>query len=115
MRALTRNGFEIVPVTLPIADLAARLRAKSRGKLPDALIVAIAINKGADLIYSQDKAIQRFGEGVKISNRIAHSFSPKIKKAKKAKIGQLKRFGHLPNIMVKLLKVRKSNKYDLML
>jgi len=67
LQDLTHNGFEIVPVTLPIADLAARLRAKRRGKLPDALIVATAINKGADLIYSQDEDIQRFGEDVKIS------------------------------------------------
>ena len=33
---LTHNSFEIVPLTFKIADLAASLRAKRGGKLPDA-------------------------------------------------------------------------------
>ena len=42
---LALNGFKIVPVTFEIADLAASLRAKRGGRLPDALIVATAINQ----------------------------------------------------------------------
>ena len=60
------EGFKIVPVTFEIADLAANLRAKRGGKLPDALIVATAINQSANLIYSQDKDLQRYGNDVKI-------------------------------------------------
>jgi len=64
---LTLTGFKIIPVTFEIADLAANLRAKRGGKLPDALIVATAINQGAAVIYSQDRDLQRFGHDVKIS------------------------------------------------
>lgn len=64
---LTLNGFKIVPVTFEIADLAANLRAKRGGKLPDALIVATALNQNANVLYSQDKDLQRFGKDIKIS------------------------------------------------
>lgn len=64
---LTCDGFEITPVTFEIADLAANLRAKRGGKLPDALIVATAINRTADRIYSQDEDLFRFSEDIKVS------------------------------------------------
>jgi predicted nucleic acid-binding protein len=60
------NGFKIVPVTFEIADLAANLRAKRGGKIPDALIVATAINQSANLVYSQDKDFQRYNQDIKI-------------------------------------------------
>jgi predicted nucleic acid-binding protein len=62
---LTINGFSIVPVTFEVADLAAQLRAKRGGKLPDALIIATAINQKANLIYSQDKDLQRYNKEIK--------------------------------------------------
>jgi predicted nucleic acid-binding protein len=62
----TLNGFKIVPVTFEIADLAASLRAKRGGRLPDALIAATAINQSANLIYSQDKDLQRYNQDIKI-------------------------------------------------
>ena len=64
---LTLNSFKIVPVTFEIADLAANLRAKRGGRLPDALVVATALNQTADCIYSQDKDLQRFSKEIKIS------------------------------------------------
>jgi predicted nucleic acid-binding protein len=63
---LTLNSFKIVPVTFEIADLAANLRAKRGGRLPDALIVATALNQAANLVYSQDKDLQRFHQDIKI-------------------------------------------------
>jgi len=63
---LTINSFKIVPVTFEIADLAASLRAKRGGKLPDALIAATAIYQKAKLVYSQDKDFQRFSEDIEI-------------------------------------------------
>ncbi|MGA3061390.1 MAG: PIN domain-containing protein [Candidatus Bathyarchaeia archaeon] len=63
---LTINSFKILPVTFEIADLAANLRAKKGGRLPDALIVATAINQKADMIYSQDKELQRFNKEIRI-------------------------------------------------
>jgi predicted nucleic acid-binding protein len=64
---LTVNNFEIVPVTFDIADLAARLRGRRGGKLPDAVIVATAISKASDLLFSQDERLRRFSEDIKIS------------------------------------------------
>lgn len=63
---LTLNGFKIVPVTFEIADLAADLKAKRGGKLPDALIVATALNQAANMVYSEDKDLQRFSKDIKI-------------------------------------------------
>jgi predicted nucleic acid-binding protein len=64
---LTLNGFKIVPVTFEIADLAANLRSKRGGKLPDALIISTALNQEANVVYSQDKDLQRFNKDIKIS------------------------------------------------
>ena len=64
---LTLNGFKIVPVTFEIADLAANLRAKRGGKLPEAIIIATAFNQEAKVVYSQDKALKRFNKDIKIS------------------------------------------------
>jgi predicted nucleic acid-binding protein len=64
---LTLNCIKIVPVTYEIADLAANLRAKRGGKLPDALIVATAINQASDIVYSQDKDLQRLNKDIRIS------------------------------------------------
>ena len=63
---LTLTSFKIVPVTFEIADLAASLKATKGGRLPDALIVATALNKKADMIYSQDKDLQRFNNDVSV-------------------------------------------------
>jgi len=63
---LTLNGFKIVPVTFEIADLAASLKAKRGGKLPDALIAATAVNQAANLIYSQDEDLQHFNRDIKV-------------------------------------------------
>jgi hypothetical protein len=63
---LTLNSFKIVPVTFEIADLAANLRAKRGGRLPDALIVATALNQKSNLIYSQDKDLERFNKELEI-------------------------------------------------
>jgi len=67
LQDLTLNSFKIVPVTFEIADLAANLRAKRGGRLPDALIIATALNQEAERVYSQDRDMQRFKEDIKIS------------------------------------------------
>jgi predicted nucleic acid-binding protein len=64
---LAITGFKIIPVTFEITDLAAQLRAKGGGKLPDALIVATAISLGADVLYSQDKDLQRYNREINVS------------------------------------------------
>jgi len=67
LKDLTLNSFKIVPVTFEIADSAANLRAKRGGRLPDALIVATALNQTADQVYSQDKDLQCFNKDIKIN------------------------------------------------
>jgi len=64
---LTLSSFKIVPVTFEIADLAADIRAKRGGSLPDALIVATALNQKANCLCSEDKDLQRFNHEIKIS------------------------------------------------
>lgn len=66
LKDLTLNNFKIIPVTFEIADLAANLRAKRGGKLPDALIVATAINQSADIVYSEDRDLQSFKKDINI-------------------------------------------------
>ena len=57
---MTLNSFKIVPFTFEIADLAANLRAKKGGRLPDALIAVTALNQAANIVYSQDKGTSTF-------------------------------------------------------
>jgi predicted nucleic acid-binding protein len=63
---LSLSRFKIVPVTLEIADLAANLRAKRGGKLPDALIAATAINQGCHVVYSRDNDFKRFSKDINV-------------------------------------------------
>ncbi len=67
LNGLTLNSFKIVSVTFEIADSAANLQAKRGGRLPDALIVATALNQTADQVYSQDKDLQRYNKDIKIN------------------------------------------------
>ena len=67
IKDLSINSFKIVPVTFEIADLAASLRSKRGGRLPDALIVATALNEKADCLYSEDNDFQRYKQDIEIS------------------------------------------------
>src|SRR3989304_5929708 len=88
---LTLNSFKIVPVTFEVADLAANLRAKRGGKLPDALIIATALSQAANVVYSEDKELQRFASRTKAyelffkAHRLAFLPNCLTKKEKKEK------------------------------
>jgi predicted nucleic acid-binding protein len=47
--------FEVVPVSVPVAALAAQLRAQHRLKLPDALQLAAALEAGATAFVTHDR------------------------------------------------------------
>jgi len=70
LQDLTKNGFEITSVTFQIADIAAEQKAKRGGRLPDAIITATAVDRGANLIYSQDEDLQRFSQDIKVSRLV---------------------------------------------
>lgn len=49
------NTYRVLPVTAPIASLAAQLRAQYRLKLPDALQLATALEIGAAALATHDR------------------------------------------------------------
>jgi predicted nucleic acid-binding protein len=49
------SRYSVVPVTAPIAGLAAQLRARYRLKLPDALQLATALDIGAAALVTHDR------------------------------------------------------------
>ena len=49
------NTYRVVPVTAPIASLAAQLRAQYRLKLPNALQLATALEIGATALVTHDR------------------------------------------------------------
>ena len=51
--------YEVLPVTVPIAALAARLRAELALKLPDALQLATALDCGASALVTHDRDFSR--------------------------------------------------------
>jgi predicted nucleic acid-binding protein len=67
IRGLASDGFDIQEVTVEIAETAARLRAEKGGRLPDALIAATVVTREAEVLYSQDLDMQRYGNNLKIS------------------------------------------------
>ena len=58
-------GFELVPVTAEVAATAARLRATSGLRLPDALQAATAIECGAVALVTHDRDFSRL-QGLRV-------------------------------------------------
>ncbi|MEP6721415.1 MAG: PIN domain-containing protein [Variovorax sp.] len=59
------SGFEVVPVSQEIAVTAARLRARTGLRLPDALQAATALEVGAEALVTHDRDFSRL-EGLRI-------------------------------------------------
>lgn len=51
--------YEVLPITVPIAALAAQLRAQHRLRLPDALQLACALESGAAALVTHDRDFRR--------------------------------------------------------
>lgn len=56
------DAYTLVPVTLPIAESAAVLRARYNLRTPDALHVATAISTGCDALLTNDAGLKRVQE-----------------------------------------------------
>ncbi len=54
-------GFDVVPVSQEIAVTAARIRAKTGLRLPDALLAATALEVGAAALVTHDRDFSRLG------------------------------------------------------
>ena len=56
LKFAARTDIDVVPLDLPTATTAAQLRADHRGlRLPDALVIATAIDAGADELVTTDR------------------------------------------------------------
>lgn len=59
--AVERLGLVLAPIDLPVAEEAARLRARSQGlRLPDALVLACGTVLDADVVLTGDRRWARF-------------------------------------------------------
>jgi predicted nucleic acid-binding protein len=62
--SLVNSGnYQLVPITLAVAESAADLRARYNLRTPDALHVAAALNMGCDAFLTNDVGIKRGTEG----------------------------------------------------
>ncbi|HKZ64633.1 MAG TPA: PIN domain-containing protein [Thermoplasmata archaeon] len=66
--AVLRQGrrYRTISLDLDVADAAAHLRARSRLKLPDAVVAAAAASVDADLLVSDDPDLRRLGGAVPV-------------------------------------------------
>ena len=67
------DSFATLPVTIEVADLAARLRRSQRWKLPDAIQAAIALQEGLTLVTRNSRD---FRDGDPVSVEIPYSAGP---------------------------------------
>jgi predicted nucleic acid-binding protein len=59
---LRSSNFRILPITVTIAEAAARLRAVYGLRLPDAFQIAFAIDSGCQAMVSNDHSMRRITE-----------------------------------------------------
>ena len=59
---LLETEVQTVPVSVEIAEEAARLRATYNLKTPDALMIATALSVGCQAFLTNDEALRRVGE-----------------------------------------------------
>jgi predicted nucleic acid-binding protein len=59
---LKGTGFKLIPITAPIAEQAAELRATYKLKTPDALQIAAAVDQKCDAFLTNDTGLKRVTE-----------------------------------------------------
>jgi predicted nucleic acid-binding protein len=63
---ISTRGFLVTDLDLEISDTAAKIRADSGLKLPDAIIIATGLAKGAQYIVTHDKELKKADNYLKI-------------------------------------------------
>lgn len=63
---ISTRGFLVVDLDLEISDTAARIRADSGLKLPDAVIIATGLAKDAQYVVTHDKELEKASNYLKI-------------------------------------------------
>ncbi len=59
-------GYRVVPVTAAIADRGGEIRAKTGLALPDALILATALEAGAGVLLTDDREFKNAGRTLRV-------------------------------------------------
>lgn len=63
---ISNDGFVIVDLDLEIADAAAKIRADTGLRLPDAIIIAAGLAKGAQYLVTHDKELKKANNYLKV-------------------------------------------------
>ncbi|MEM2786256.1 MAG: PIN domain-containing protein [Candidatus Nitrosotenuis sp.] len=63
---ISNKNFEIVELDLRIAEEAAKIRAQTGLRLPDAILVATGLVKGAQYFITNDKELKRANRYIKV-------------------------------------------------
>jgi predicted nucleic acid-binding protein len=62
------QGYDIVGLSLGVADQAGRIKAETGLKLPDAIVVSSALKGGAECLISNDETLKRARRFIKVLN-----------------------------------------------
>ena len=63
---IASQNYEIVPLSVSLADEAGRIRASTELRLPDAIVVASALKGGAECLISNDLSLKKAAEFIKV-------------------------------------------------
>jgi len=63
---ISSQNYEIIPLSVGLADEAGRIRAATGLRLPDAIVVATALKGGAECLISNDLSLKKATELIKV-------------------------------------------------
>lgn len=65
---MSSKNFTVVELSLEISDAAARIRADTGLRLPDAIIIATGLAKNAQYLVTNDKELKKAGRYLKVAS-----------------------------------------------
>jgi predicted nucleic acid-binding protein len=76
------QGYEIVELSVGVADQAGRIKAETGLKLPDAIVVSSALKGGAECLISNDESLKKAEKFIRVLS--SREFADGIKRASRA-------------------------------